>query len=523
MAWSQLDPNKTHVAFACLGFFTLFFALCSCLVKERFFVGDSPFSAIFGLLVGPHCLNWFNPLSWKNFLCNTLEISRVLLCIELVTVGMELPVKYIYKKALPVFYLLSFAMVIGWLVFGAFVYLLIPGYSFAWGLLISACVTATDPVLAQTIIGKSKFALDYVPTHLRHLLTAESAMNDGLAVPFVYLALNIIVQKNNSKEIAKNFICITILYECIFGCIFGAVIGYASSWLVRLSKKYDLIDRESDTFFPLTMAILLAGISPIIGIDDLLASFSCGCAYVWDDWMNNSEMEEDSIFFDTLDNFLNIAYFIYFGSIIPWSQFNSAVLGLDAWRLVLLAIIFLTLRRFPAVLMHYKINPDIRSLNEAIFVGHFGPIGVSGMFASILAISDLEAHSLHIPHGPVIGDVSNDVEFSQLINTIYPLVTFLIVVSIIVHGSSAAFIIFSKNLKQKITATLTNDYNADADHQEDNEEEESGNENALHFVVANKCADDDEATSQGTSHDNIEMDHIFNKKTSPVTHQSPVA
>lgn len=447
MVWNQLDPDRTHVAYACLGFFTVLFALCSSVVKEKLFFGEATVSAVFGLVIGPHCFGWFDPHAWGNPLYNTLEISRILLCIELVAVGIELPPRYVYHKRTPLCTLLFFAMVVGWLVFAAFVHWLVPGYSFAWGLLVSACVTATDPVLAQAIIGKSKFASKYVPLHLKRLLTAESACNDGLAVPFVYLALNIIVHSGNSSQIAKNFICITVLYECLFGCVLGASLGYASSWAVRLAKKYDLIDNESNIFFPVAVAFFCAGISPILGIDDLLASFCAGCGFVWDDWY--VRRREDESFIDSLDVFLNISYFIYFGSIVPWEQFNNAALGLNAWRLVVLAIVFLTLRRFPAVLMHYKINPEIRSFKEAIFVGHFGPIGVSGIFACILAISDLEVDALGVAHGPVVGDVPDNVKMAQLINSIFPLVSFLVVVSIIVHGSSAAFIVFSSHLKKK--------------------------------------------------------------------------
>lgn len=448
MVWSQLDPDKAHIAYACLGFFTLFFALCSSLVKDQMFFGDAPVSALFGLIIGPHSLNWFNPLSWNNYLYNTLEISRILLCIELVAVGMELPPKYLKTNGLPILTLLSFAMIIGWLVFAAFVYLLIPDYSFSWGLLISACVTATDPVLAQAIIGKSKFAFDRVPTHLKRLLTAESACNDGLAVPFVYLALNIIVHSGNSHEIAKDFICVTILYECVFGCFFGALVGYGSSWLIRLAKKYELIDRDCNIFFPLTISFFCAGISSILGIDDLLASFCAGSAFVWDDWLERTP--EDEAFIDSLDVFLNISYFIYFGSIIPWEKFNDVDLGLNVWRLIVLGIVFLTLRRFPAVLMQYKLNSDIHSFKEALFVGHFGPIGVSGLFACILAISDLESVALDIAHGPVAEQIDDTVKFAELINTVFPIVTFLIVTSIIIHGSSAALIVLYTHIRGKI-------------------------------------------------------------------------
>lgn len=524
MVWNQLDPDKTHVAFACLGFLSLFFALCSALVKEKLFFGEATVSAVFGLIVGPHCLDWFNPLDWGNPLYNTLEISRALLCIELVAIGIELPPRHLYHSGGPVFLLLLFAMVIGWLVFAAFVYLLVPGYSFAWGLLISACVTATDPVLAQAIIGKSRFASERVPAHVKNLLTAESACNDGLAVPFVYLALNIIVHTGDSTEIAKNFICITVLYECLFGCLLGAAVGYVASWAVRLAKRYALIDNESSVFFPVTVAFFCAGVSPILGVDDLLASFCAGSAFVWDGWLVRTQAQET--FIDSLDVFLNVAYFVYFGSIVPWDQFNDPHIGLNVWRLIVLAIVFLTLRRFPAVLLHYKINPDIRSLKEAIFVGHFGPIGVSGIFACILAISDLESVALKIAHGPVVGDVADNVQFSHLINTIFPLITFLVVVSIIVHGSSAAFIVFSSHLTKKrkgLRNVQTECLESSAGGKIEGEEgDEAPVEEAEEFLSEDIAADDSDNSPSNSSDvsyvqpvppsESLEMDK-FPKKT----------
>lgn len=55
---------------------------------------------------------------------------------------------------------------------------------FSASLLISACITATDPILAQSVVS-GKFA-QRVPGHLRNLLSAESGCNDGMAFPFYF-------------------------------------------------------------------------------------------------------------------------------------------------------------------------------------------------------------------------------------------------------------------------------------------------------------------------------------------------
>ncbi|TID30000.1 hypothetical protein CANINC_001512 [Pichia inconspicua] len=450
MVWDHLAPSKSHVAYAVVAVFSTIFSLCSLFVKEKLYLGEASVATIYGLIVGPHCLNWFNPFSWGNYFSITLEISRVLLCIEIVAVSVELPKKYVLKHWFSLFILLIPCMTAGWLIIGAFIYAIIPGLNFAHGLLISACITATDPILAQAVVGKGKFA-KRVPAHLRNLLSAESACNDGVSVPFVYLALNIILHSGHPGEIAKDWICVSVLYECVFGAILGSVIGYVGRKSLKFAEEHDLIDRESFLAFYIMLAMLCAGFGSVLGVDDLLASFCCGTAFAWDGWFTHRT--EESNVSTVIDILLNMAYFVYFGSIIPWEEFNDTVLGLNCWRLICLAIVVLFLRRLPAVLLTKKINPDIKNWKEAFFVGHFGPIGVGAVFAAIIAISELEADVLHISHGPSINYPTNS-EYYQLIRIIWPTVCFLIVTSIIVHGSSVAVLTLGKQL-QTMSFTMT--------------------------------------------------------------------
>lgn len=316
--------------------------------------------------------------------------------------------------------------------------------------MISACITATDPVLAQPIVGKGNFA-KRVPAHLRNLLSAESGCNDGVSVPFVYLALNLIIHAGNPNEIAKDWICVTVLYECGLGLIFGSCIGYFGRVAIKFAKKRKIVDYESSLAFYIMIALLCAGFGSILGLDDLLASFAAGTAFNWDG--SATEENEESPVSTVIDILLNMAYFVYLGSIIPWPQFNDASIGLPVWRLIILAIVVIFLRRIPAVLVMKVINPDIKDWKEALFVGHFGPIGVGAVFASILAIGDLEAHALHLSAGPS-NTYPLGTEYSQLIQVIWPTVCFLIVTSIIVHGSSVAVLTLGKHL-QTMTFTYT--------------------------------------------------------------------
>jgi len=43
-----------------------------------------------------------------------------------------------------------------------------------------------------------------------------------------------------------------------------------------------LIDRESFLSFYFVLAIFCAGVGTLLGTDDLLVSFSAGCAFAWE-------------------------------------------------------------------------------------------------------------------------------------------------------------------------------------------------------------------------------------------------
>ncbi|KAK2754591.1 hypothetical protein FQN54_006992 [Arachnomyces sp. PD_36] len=448
MAWDHLDIDKPHLAYMILGGFTSLFMLCSLLVKEKLYIGEATVATICGVIFGPHAADLFNPLSWGNTDKITLECSRIVLVVQCFAVGVELPKNYMERHWKSVVLLLLPVMTYGWLITSLFIWWMFPGLSWLESLACAACVTATDPVLASSVVGKGKFA-KRVPKHLRDLLSAESGCNDGMAFPFIYFATYLIAFKPHGEEFALHWVCYTILYECIFGAIFGFAIGYFGRHAIKYAEKKGLIDRESFLVFYFVLALFCAGSGSLLGMDDLLIGFSAGVGFSNDGWF--TEKTEESHVSNVIDLLLNLAYFVYFGSIIPWDQYNAPDLGLVPWRLVVLAILVIFFRRIPIMLTLKAIIPDVKTWREALFAGHFGPIGVGAIFAAILTRAELEHEStqpLDILPGPG--------EHNYLVVTlIWPITTFLVISSIIVHGSSIAVFTLGKRIN---TLTITMSY-----------------------------------------------------------------
>ncbi|KAH8782811.1 Na+/H+ antiporter nha1 [Diaporthe sp. PMI_573] len=449
MAWDHLSITKPHLVYIILGGFTSLFMLCSSVIKERAYIGEATVATLCGIIFGPHAADLINPMSWGSTDIVTIEFSRIVLVVQCFAVGVELPKFYMERHWKSVVFLLVPVMTFGWLITSLFVWWMVPTLNWLESLVVAACVTATDPVLASSVVGKGKFA-KRVPKHLRDLLSAESGCNDGMAFPFVYLSLYLIQDNLNAKDVTFHWIVYTILYECVFGAVYGFLIGYFARHGIKYAEKHDLIDRESFLVFYFVLALWCAGSGSILGVDDLLVGFACGVGFSNDGWFTNKT--EESHVSNVIDLLINLAYFVYFGTIIPWEQYNSAALGLTPWRLVVIAVFVIFFRRIPIMMALKPLIPDIKTWREALFAGHFGPIGVGAIFIAILARGELE-HDEPVP----LSDVPTDptTPHFYLLTLVWPIVTFMVISSIIVHGSSIAVFTLGKRIN---TLTITMSY-----------------------------------------------------------------
>ena len=451
MAWDHLSLTQPHLVYIILGGFTTVFMLCSSIIKERMYIGEATVATLCGIIFGPHAANVIDPSRWGNEDIVTIEFSRIVLVVQCFAIGVELPKFYMERHWRSVFFLLVPVMTFGWLITSLFVWWMVIPLSWLDSLVVAACVTATDPVLASSVVGKGKFAKK-VPKHLRDLLSAESGCNDGMAFPFVYLSLYLIQEKLKAGPVTFHWIVVTILYECVFGAFYGFVVGYLGRHGIKYAEKKDWIDRESFLVFYFVLALFCAGSGSILGIDDLLVGFACGVGFSNDGWF--TQKTEESHVSNVIDLLLNLTYFVYFGTIIPWDMFNNAELGLSAWRLTVLAIFVILFRRIPIMLALKPIIPDMHTWREALFAGHFGPIGVGAIYVAILARAELEwEHPVPLSQLPIKGEEHS--EHLTLLTLVWPIVAFLVVASIIVHGSSIAVFTLGKHIN---TLTITMSY-----------------------------------------------------------------
>ncbi|KAF3922874.1 hypothetical protein AA313_de0206749 [Arthrobotrys entomopaga] len=449
-----LVVSEFNIVCAVLGGFVLLFGLVSYFVKERLYLSEALIALLMGVAFGPHGANLIRPLAYArggsqdNLDAINLAFSRLVLGVQLVLAGVQLPKKYLIYEWKSLGLLLGPVMTVMWLVSGTIVYGLIPGLSYVQALAIGACITPTDPILSNTIV-KGKFADKHIPVPLQRIIIAESGANDGLGYPFLFLSLYIYrygILSDNTGHGVSLFFTETVLYTILLSVVYGCVVGWLAKDLLHWASEKKLIDRESFLVFAIALALFIVGSCGMIGTDDVLACFIAGNAFTLDDWFR-LETLDDSLQ-PTIDMLLNITIFLWFGAVAPWTDFMNTA-GLPFGRLMGMAVLILLLRRPPVVLLLHRYIPRVQNIREALFAGYFGPIGVSAIFYLYVTLEFLRGvETLELDPAQLEG--------LQVMMTATKLVIwFAVLSSVIVHGITIPFIKLGNRIPITISRSVS--------------------------------------------------------------------
>ncbi|CAK7223601.1 hypothetical protein SCUCBS95973_005234 [Sporothrix curviconia] len=438
-----------NIVVSVLGGWVSLFGLVSYLCKEKFYLSEALISLLAGVAFSPSAANFIRPLEYAGSQANldaaTLYFSRLVLGVQLVLAGVQLPSRYLQQQWRPLTWLLFPIMTAMWLSTSLLIWgLVTPRLPFLHALVIGSCATPTDPILSNVIV-KGRFADQNVPPELQRIIIAESGANDGLGYPFLFLALYLIqyvgfegtaefpVPAGGSGKAIGLWFGETLGYTILLSVVYGAVVGYIAKELLHYAEERKFVDRESFLVFAISLALFIVGTCGLIGSDDVLACFIAGNVFTWDDWFR-LETKDDSLQ-PTIDMLLNVTIFMWYGAVCPWSLFLNGPVPLP--RLVALGILVLLLRRLPWIMAIHKIIPQIEDWRHGVFVGFFGPVGVSAIFYLYITLEFIEGLSpAALDDG--IADTAAKLrpDVATLGETTTVVVWFLSIVSIVVHGLS---------------------------------------------------------------------------------------
>jgi sodium/hydrogen antiporter len=151
---------------------------------------------------------------------------------------------------------------------------------------------------------------------------------------------------------------------------------------------------------------------------------------------------------------LNISVFMWFGVVCPWPSFrvNNVI---PIYRLIFLGVLILLLRRIPVIMAMWKHIHQIDDYQQALFVGFFGPIGVSAIFYLYVSLDFLNQIRED-------GEVREDAKkLGEVMNVV---IWFLAICSIVVHGLSVPMAKLGYHLPRTVSQALSTSQDSEEPH-----------------------------------------------------------
>lgn len=246
---------------------------------------------------------------------------------------------------------------------------ILPGVDNVWlALLVGAALAPTDAALGAAVMVNQA-----VPARIRRLINVESGLNDGIATPFVLVAIAGAATAEHAAATGPG----EALAELALGLLIGAVVGGGGGWLITACRSRGWVAEGFEGPAVLGLALGSYATSVALHGNGFIAAFTAGSAFA-----AAGGTVRPVAFLEETGGLLSLLVWLVFGTVavvpaledLTWQAALYAVLSLTAIRMltVALALVRAHLGR-PAVL----------------FVGWFGPRGLASVVFGLLALEDL--------------------------------------------------------------------------------------------------------------------------------------
>ncbi len=238
---------------------------------------------------------------------------------------------------------------------------LLVGVPWSEALLVAAVLSPTDPVFASAIISRLE-----VPERLRRLLSVESGLNDGLALPLV-LALLAVVGPGEAH-----------LSEYLGEIVIGLAIGVGVPWLVLHIERLwrfsaaDVYER----LLVLAIGLLVFSLSEVTGGNVFIATYVAGVGVAT---LNPNVRDSFMEFGDTVAELLKLGSLLIFGTMLSIAFFGALRLA----DLVFAALVLLIAR--PVAMGVALLGTDL-GRRERLAAAWFGPRGLASVVYALLVL-----------------------------------------------------------------------------------------------------------------------------------------
>jgi NhaP-type Na+/H+ or K+/H+ antiporter len=208
-----------------------------------------------------------SPLDYPRF---TERFTEFVVIIALMGAGLKLDRPFNWHRWGVTWRLLAITMPLG---IGAITLLggVMLGLPWVVALLLAAILAPTDPVLAADVqVGPPKTGEE---DEVRFGLTSEAGSNDGLAFPFVHLAIAMALSASSGESWFGRWLGINVLWEIAVGVAGGWLIGKLFGWLTFRVPAETKLAKTGDGLIAIAATFFSYGVTEIFNCYGFLAVF----------------------------------------------------------------------------------------------------------------------------------------------------------------------------------------------------------------------------------------------------------
>ena len=266
---------------------------------------------------------------------------------------------------------------------------------------LAVILSPTDASLGQAVMTNPR-----VPGQIRQALNIKSGLNDGIAMPFLLLALNLAAAEES--VLGQVHFIERALTLIVLGILAGVIIGLFTSRFIVWGQKSGWMSKEFQKISALALALLAYGLADIVGGNGFIAAFVMGMIVT-----NTSHPDNSETIYEfaevSVQGLIMLTFMIVFGAVML-----PLALGQFDGRMLLYAVLSLAGLRLLAVVISL-INTKVRPVTTG-FLGWFGPRGLASILYIFIVLEE---------------GLANEA-------LIYNVVMLTVLISVFAHGITAA-------------------------------------------------------------------------------------
>ena len=348
-------------------------------------------------------ISWIDPIEDAALIEHLSELAVI---IALFATGIKLDRPLEWSAWSGVARLLGVAMpltIAGVVAFGTGVI----GLSVGAAVVLGAILAPTDPVLAGDIgVGPPGEEDEYEPNFS---ITGEAGLNDGLAFPFLFLGVFMVVEDGGGW--LGDWLLADVIYAIGAGVAIGAAVGYGLGGLALRLRRRHLLSVAFDGWLAIPSVLAIYALTETAGGYGFIAAFAGGVAYRRYESAHeiNVSVHDGA---EVVEKFGELVVILLLGSMLSLDGLGAP--GVAGWLLVPVLIVAIRPASVFLALVRSGMPPG-----ERAFVAWFGVRGIGSLFYAAVAVG---------------AGVLSDADAKLIAWTAIACVA----VSIVVHGVSAS-------------------------------------------------------------------------------------